>query len=277
MIDFSYFSRLFDQQKVDLTATEARWDRRADEVSTFTVSDDDVAWQTVARHLELNGARVLEISCGAGRHLEKFLRAGARVSGVEISGKMCQYTRERLDRTGLDWRPDQLVHASWEHIDLSGRDWHHAFDLVFVNMSPALSSTVMLKKALDATHRGLYIASHSHREDQLLATLQDALGLEKRNPGQRYANDLYLTFNILYGWGYFPQLQFEERTRTRDHQPEYILERYASWLWRDQAPDDADRERLLQLLQGRADKDGNVRGRSRDVIGHLWLDKTMRK
>lgn len=277
MIDFSYFSQLFDQQKVDLDATEARWDRRAAEVSQFTVEDDDIALQTVVHHMSLNNVRVLEISFGGGRHLEKFLELGANISGVEISANMCAHATERLNRTGLPWEAEQLVQSSWEAIDLQARGWHEAFDLTFVNMSPALSSTAMLEKAVDATRRGLYIASHSHREDALLTTLQQELGLERRNPGQRYANDLYLTFNILYGWGYFPQMRFVQQDKTRRHAPEDIVERYASWLWNKPVASPADRQRLLARLQAKAEADGKIRCQSRDVIGHLWLDKTLRK
>lgn len=277
MMDFSYFSELFDQQKVDLEAAEARWDRRAAEVSEFTVADDDLAMQTVTNHLELRGARVLEISFGAGRHLEKFLQLGADISGVEISANMCRYAKERLHSTGLPWDPEQLLQVPWEAVDLGAMEWVQAFDLTFVNMSPALSSTSMLKKALDATRQGLYIASHSHREDELLTILQDDLGLERRSPGQRYANDLYLTFSILYGWGYFPQLQFVQRKKTSQHTPDYVLERYASWLWRDSKVSDSNRRQLAKLLEEKAEADGTISCRSRDVIGHLWLDKTLRR
>lgn len=271
------FIKQFDQQVVDLAAAEALWDRRAAEVNEFVVAYDDFALQQLARYLPLNKQKVLEISFGAGRHLAQFLQQGAQVAGVELSGKMCQFATQKLNATGLPWQSDQLVRSSWEDIDLADRHWHNAFDLVFLYMSPALSNTAMLKKALDASRRGLYLVLYSYREDSLLTSLQQQLGLEPRPLSGAKANDLYLIFNILYGWGYFPQLQFEERARQNAHQPGYILERYASWLWREPAATEHDRHRLLQLLQQQADASGKVLTRSRDIVGHLWLDKTLRR
>lgn len=50
-----YFTGLLDSHQPDLALSERTWDRRADEVSCFTVSERDVALQTVLQHHELTG------------------------------------------------------------------------------------------------------------------------------------------------------------------------------------------------------------------------------
>ena len=232
-----YFTGLLDQQSPDLVLSEQTWDRRADEVSQFTVPVDDVALQKVLQRHALAGESVLEISFGGGRHLLEFARRGAQVSGVEISANMLRHTREKLHAAGLQERAGQLLHSSWEAVQLETMGWQQAFDLVFLYMSPAISAAAMLRKALAASRGGLYICSYAHREDSLLAGLQDELCLPRRPLGSTSADDLYAIFNLLYQWGYFPELFFEERSKTSHHAPDYILQRYASWLWRDGADD----------------------------------------
>jgi hypothetical protein len=133
----------------------------------------------------------------------------------------------------------------------------------------------MLRKVLAASRTGVYLCAYSHREDSLLGALQDELGLPRRAVGSSSADDIYNSFNLLYQWGYFPELTFEERAKTSSYAPDYILQRYASWLWRDTA-DDARRRQLLTLLQERA-VDGKVSTSSRDLIGHLYLDLRLRR
>lgn len=271
----AHFSALLDAQAPDLARSEQIWDRRAAEVSRFTVDVQDMALRNVRQHLELNGKRVLEVSFGGGRHLLEFARLGAHISGVEISAKMLAYCRQKLLESGLPHEPQQLVQSSWEMLDLDAHNWRQAFDLVFLYMSPAISSTAMLQKLLDASRSGLYVVLYSHREDSLLGMLQDALLLPRKAVGTKGAHDIYNIFNTLYQWGHFPELSFEERSKTSHFYICHILERYASWLWRgEEGP--GDREKLHALLEGKS-RDGKVATTSRDIIGHLYLDKRLRR
>lgn len=270
----NHFTSQLDSQSPDLVQSEQTWDQRAAEVSRFTVAPNDIALQTVLDNMQLAGSRVLEVSFGGGRHLLEFARFGAEVSGVEISAKMLENTQQKLEQAGVAQRSNQLVQSAWEELDLAELNWQQAFDLVFLYMSPAISSTAMLEKALAASRRYLYLALYSHREDSLLGELQDEFGLERKSVGSKSADDLYNIFNTLYQWGYFPQLQFEERLVTNQFEPEYILQRYASWLWRGDERTDDNCARLLAALQRRA-VNNSVSTTSRDIVGHLWLDKSL--
>ncbi|MFA5664084.1 class I SAM-dependent methyltransferase [Castellaniella sp.] len=268
-----FFSQILDDHVPDLQQREALWDRRADEVSTFTVAPDDVAMRMVQQHMDLRGKSVLDISFGGGRHLLEFLQQGARISGVEISAGMLAHSHRRLQASGLAYDPEALVQSAWETLDLQARGWQAAFDLVFLHMSPAISSVAMLKKVLQASRQAVCVTLYTHREDSLLQDLLAGFGLASGPSGVKVANDLYAIFNLLYLWGYWPELQFEERRRTSRHEPDHILERYASWLWPGAQCTDVRRQALRDTLQHRA-VDGLVSTTSRDIIGHLWVDLT---
>lgn len=234
-----------------------------------------MALQKALQRHSLAGASVLEISFGGGRHLLEFAQQGARVSGVEISAKMLQHTQGKLQQAGLQGQVGQLVHSSWEELQLAEHGWLEAFALVFLYMSPAISSAAMLRKALDASQAGLSMALYAYREDSLLSQLQDAFNLPRHRMGSKNADDIYNIFNLLYLWGYFPELEFEERSQTNNYAPDYILQRYASWLWRDEVNADKTQQ-LLNILQAKA-VDGQVSTTSRDIVGHLYVDKRIKR
>jgi SAM-dependent methyltransferase len=270
----SYHVAALDDRHTDLLQSEQNWDRRAAEVSQFGLADDDFALDWLARHIELAGKEVLDVSFGAGRYLQAFLQRGARIGGVEISACMIAHARARLDQCGLAYAPERLLHSSWEALDLAAHCWENAFDLVFLYFSPAISSVAMLEKVLAASRQGIYVSLYCQREDGLLSALQDEFGLPRRSVGADTADDLQHICNILYLWGYFPHITFEERRKTSAHAVDYIFERYASWLFKGQSADAAHRGRLQQALARRS-VDGKITTTSRDIVGHLYLDKRL--
>ncbi|MFT0533358.1 class I SAM-dependent methyltransferase [Castellaniella hirudinis] len=271
-----YFSQRLDSKQPDLARQAQAWDRRAEEVGAFTVARDDMALHLVRQHMDLSGKAVLDISFGAGRHLLEFLRQGARISGVEISAGMVAQAHRKLRASGLPYPPDNLVQSAWETLDLSTRGWDQAFDLVFLHKSPAISSVAMLKKVLQASRQAVCISLYTHREDSLLQDLLLGFGLMRDPGGIRVADDLLAIFNLLYAWGYLPQLQFEEHSKTSRHDPDRIVDRYASWLWRGADCTETRRRALRDTLRHRA-VDSKVDTRHRDIVGHLLVDVRRRQ
>lgn len=270
----AFHTAALDARAVDLVRSEQNWDRRAAEVSQFGLAADDFALTWLQTKMNLQDKTVLDISFGAGRYLQAFLQLGAQVSGVEISRQMLMHTQARLDDSGLRYAPEALLHASWEAVDLAARNWEAAFDLVFLYFSPAISSTQMLEKVLKASRQAVYVSLYVQREDSLLCALQDEFGLTRRSVGADGADDLLHIYNILYQWGYFPQIACEERVKASTHDVDYIFERYASWLFQGQSGDTARRQRLREVL-ARWARNGKVTTQSRDRVGHLYLDKRL--
>jgi ubiquinone/menaquinone biosynthesis C-methylase UbiE len=72
----------------------------------------------------LNGARVLEIGCGMGLHTELMVRAGARVTAVDLSPTSVAATRRRLELKGLS---GEVMEADAEQLPFDDR----SFDFVW--------------------------------------------------------------------------------------------------------------------------------------------------
>ncbi|MFW8564649.1 class I SAM-dependent methyltransferase [Orrella sp. 11846] len=273
---YAFYANRLNAKEVDLIQSEKTWDRRAAEVSRFTVSDDDFAMGVLERHQDLKDVRVLDISFGAGRYLAEFLRRGAQISGIEISSGMIKHAIENLQKLGLSFNPADLHHLPWQQVDLKQLGWQEAFDLVFLYMTPAISSVEMLDKVLAASRHGVYVTLYAHREDRLLIELQDHFELPRQAVGAKNTHDIYDLFNLLYLKGYSPEVVWEERVRQSQYDVDYIVERYASWLWRGEGDADANRARLSEVLNTRL-VDGQVCSESRDVIGHLYVDKRLKR
>lgn len=272
-----FFTQQLNQQPVNLSQAEITWNNRAAEVNKFTLEEQDPSLEFLQQHLNLKDKQVLEISFGAGRHLLEIAKQGAQVSGVEIATKMVEFTQAKLEAAGLTNLVNQLVQQPWEEVDLAALNWQEAFDLVFMYQSPAISSPAMLEKCLAATRQWLYFALYSHREDSLLTELQQEFGLEIKAVGSRGAHKFYYLFNLLYQQGYFPNIHFEQRASLSEFEPDYILERYASWLWQGDELTEDRRQALLSSLKQRCNSQGKVITNSRNLIGHLLVDKQLKR
>jgi ubiquinone/menaquinone biosynthesis C-methylase UbiE len=106
-----------------------------------------LAWHQrliAARLGDLQGKSVLDIACGTGEWLAEMQRRGARISGVDISGKAIQACRTRLP--GVDAREGVAETLPFEH---------DSFDLVtclgalehFLDQPGALREMVRVAKS----------------------------------------------------------------------------------------------------------------------------------
>jgi len=75
---------------------------------------------------ESRGLRVLEVGCGAGVDLARFARAGATVTGVDLSASAIQLARANFDQQGL--HADLRV-ADGEHLPFADS----SFDIVYAH------------------------------------------------------------------------------------------------------------------------------------------------
>jgi SAM-dependent methyltransferase len=73
--------------------------------------------EVAAEHLPFETShQVLDIACGAGRHMLAFAEIGARVTGVDLSGVLLDKARRRFDEAGHGAR---LVRSDMRHLPFS--------------------------------------------------------------------------------------------------------------------------------------------------------------
>jgi SAM-dependent methyltransferase len=71
---------------------------------------------TLADRIDLDGRRVLDVGCGAGRHLERFAAAGARPVGLDLSEALLAEARRVRTQAGGNW---PLVRADMRSLPVS--------------------------------------------------------------------------------------------------------------------------------------------------------------
>ena len=119
----------------DAAHNRANWDRRSDEYqernAEFIGRKDEPRWgmwQLPDSELgilgELAGKDVLELGCGAAQWSILLARRGARVVGLDNSGRQLEHARELMAAAGVDF---PLLHASADEVPLPDA----SFDVVF--------------------------------------------------------------------------------------------------------------------------------------------------
>jgi SAM-dependent methyltransferase len=119
----------------DAAHNRANWDRRSDEYqernAEFIGRKDGPRWgmwQLPDSELgilgDLDGKDVLELGCGAAQWSILLAQRGARVVGLDNSGRQLEHARELMAAAGVDF---PLVHASADEVPLSDA----SFDVVF--------------------------------------------------------------------------------------------------------------------------------------------------
>jgi ubiquinone/menaquinone biosynthesis C-methylase UbiE len=118
-------------------ANQAYWDRTAENYdSLFSESvigrvQRVAVWRELDKHFQ-PGMRILELNCGTGFDAVHLARRGVRVIACDLSSKMIEAARRRLDATGLDALVDFRVLATEEIDSLIGDG---PFDGAFSNFS----------------------------------------------------------------------------------------------------------------------------------------------
>lgn len=211
------FEKLWQAQAQEKKMGDAQkfWDKRAPEFNEIgKITNDEVVDYLYQKGVIFEGAKVLDIGCGAGRHSKAFLGLGCQVTGIDISPAMIDFTKENTQDFASDRATFKVL--PWDQADLAQEGWENEFDLVFASMSPAIDGPEALKKMIKASRNYCYMSSHLIKRDALGETLKQVLKRDKGEDIQR--KTLYYAFNILWQLGYLPEFhhQDHDREKTRD-------------------------------------------------------------
>lgn len=140
-----------------------RYDNSYDD--DFWMWHDALTWDYIKPHLPNNqSARVLDLGCGTGKWGAKIIKSGFAVTFVDISGRMIDQARKKIE--GLDIS-DRAQFLQADLCDLSELP-ENAFSLA-IAMGDAIGCTTSPAKALKQIRRSLT------EEGMLIATLDNRL------------------------------------------------------------------------------------------------------
>ncbi|HVT07935.1 MAG TPA: class I SAM-dependent methyltransferase [Polyangia bacterium] len=159
----------------------------------------------------LAGARVLEIGCGMGFHTETMVRAGARVTAVDLSPTSVGATRRRLELKGLQ---AEVVEGDAEELPFPDRSFdfvwswgviHHSSRTgrVVRNIARVLRAEgecrVMVYNRLSTWAMSIFVRDHLLRGRFLNKSFEETLyqssdGFTARFYVQEQFEDLFRTF-----------------------------------------------------------------------------------
>ena len=200
------------------------WDLRAAEFNSQLASERTVEEaEDVLKYLKDKGAvdrnhTILDIGCGTGKYALAFAREAKNVTCIDISAKMIAFAKENAQSRGC--RNIELVQASWSEVELEKRGWKKKFNLVFAAFCPGIDSPEALKKMIEASRKHCFLSGFVTRQDRVMDGLEAHLGIRENIWG----NQIYFCFNLLWQWGYYPEITYKDRSWTKEYDVEHMAD-----------------------------------------------------
>jgi SAM-dependent methyltransferase len=146
------------------------------------------------------------VGCGPGSFAIPFAQAGAEVVAVDFSEAMIRRLSAETPPQ-LASRIDARV-LDWHEVDLVAQSLVGAFDLVFANMTPAVSAPEGFLKLSPASRDWCLLTGWAGQRENVLeaSAWRHFAGVERRG----FGSDVIYPFNLLYAQGYLPEIDFEE-------------------------------------------------------------------
>lgn len=214
----------------------------------------------------LNGSRILDVGCGNGRYARAFARLGAEVICVDVSEKM-------IGRLQSESEPEELskitpLVADWKSLDVDSDEFASGFDLVFANMTPAVTDPDSFLKLMRVSNRWCWFRGWAgKRKNPLLERLHQAVNGIKSEP---FAGNFNYAWNLVCSCGCFPDNRFETIQWTNRSSLEECIDFYVLFFSHGSAAENGIRGKIEGALSEIA-VDGYIEN---TVTGHtgsmLW-------
>ncbi|HHY42457.1 MAG TPA: class I SAM-dependent methyltransferase [Thermoanaerobacterales bacterium] len=220
----SHFDKLWKMESKNKKDQQKFWDSRAAEFNLQLASPMAIKeTQQLLNFLKEKGAiekssTVLDIGCGAGKYALTFAKEAKTVVGTDISPKMIAFARDNAQDRGL--QNIEFVQASWPEVNLKDLGWKRNFDLVFAAFCPGIDSAEALKQMIDASRKHCFMSGFAMRKDQVMEGFKKHLGIQSKSWG----NQIYFSFNLLWQWGYYPEITYQDRGWTKEYDIEQMAD-----------------------------------------------------
>ena len=154
--------------------------------------------------VSFNGSRILDIGCGPGHYAFAFAEKGAEVVCIDIAENMIDRLKAEMP-AHLQNRISSLL-ADWHTLDLNEHGFSEAFDLVFANMTPAVTGAETFLKLMEASRRWCWFRGWAGtRENPFLEELHRVVFVRESN---RFSGNFIIAFNLVCALEFYPACSF---------------------------------------------------------------------
>jgi len=230
-----------NSSQLDLLETQKFWDIRAEEYN----ENDQKEKFNLIEYLISKGAinkeyNILDVGCGTGKYLVEFAKISKNVTGIDISPNMISYTKKNTESMNLSNVRFKVI--SWQSLDVNEFNWNKKFDLVFSNMSPAITSKETLIKMIETSKKYCFMSGFVYRKDKVRDELSRRIIGEKYNKSVQ--KSIYCAFNILWNMGIYPEITYKDVVWANRMSNETAIEMYTIMLQKMAKKDDCIKEKI---------------------------------
>jgi SAM-dependent methyltransferase len=227
----AFFDQVWSSRKVDLDASQALWDSRAEEFQRYKSNDrvNQIVGFLVSRQALNESGEVLDIGCGAGRYSMEFAQKAKKVTGLDISPKMIDFAKKNALEQALSNTEFRVL--SWEEADVEALGWKKKFNLAAAIMTPAISSRECLDKMIAASQGYCIMSGHLDKREKVMDELEKTV-LGRDPVPFDYGMNIYCSFNVLWQYGIYPELTYYDMKRDNLRPVEEAFNYYCAQLER---------------------------------------------
>lgn len=213
-MDSSIFDAYWAERQPDRSDMAEFWTRRASSFNAHGGEADSSAYRQalVAKVAARAGIgsqdAVLDVGCGPGRHALEFAQLAGCVEGSDIAPGMIDCAKANAAEAGLGNASFRVL--DWAAADLEALGWKKRFNLVFASRTPAIYDRSTLNKMTEASSGYCCLLTQVTSDNSVRRALASIVGDDNREDMSR--RGLFCAFNILWLQGYYPEVEYLERS-----------------------------------------------------------------
>ena len=164
--------------------------------------------------------RLIDIGCGLGLFTTEFAKTAAYSLGIDLSPEMTRRAEAYAEDEGVSGA--EFEACDFVNIDIDGKNWRGAFDLVFASITPVAGNPAGWKKMTDMSRKYCFNSTFVHSDVSLENQLaRDVYKRPVNNP--RDSRGFYAMFNTLWLWGYFPVVTYHREAADEYLKPDRTM------------------------------------------------------